>query len=301
MRFTIFLIFLGSILSAQNHLNDFNLSGKVKNLESTTYLFSDNSKTNPSGFLDSEMYDAIQLDFDRKGNLIQRENYLDYRGKLGLFDRTIYQFNFTNQIEKQETTLVQNGEEPRKISQKKQFYYIQNQLIRIDEFNTGRTSDQFWVTNLVYDGGRLKKKEFWMDDEIFSVTEFENRLTKISSEKTFHNDGKLGKTIQYNYDENANLILKSTKSGNEKTEESFEYGKNFLKNQSIRNNELIISKTNFDENGLPNEIQKFNYKTQKFDLYQFKFKYDAQNNWINCVILENQSPKFVIKRTISYY
>jgi len=301
MRFTIFLIFIGSILSAQNHLNDFNLSGKVKHLESATYLFSDNSKTNPSGFLDSEMYDAIQLNFDRKGNLIQRENYLDYQGKLGLFDRTIYQFNFINQIEKQETTLVQNGEEPRKISQRKKFYYIQNQLVRIDEFNSGRTSDQFWVTNLVYDGGRLKKKEFWMDDEIFSVTEFENRLTKIISEKTFHNDGKLGRIINYNYGENANLILKSIKSGNEKTEESFEYRKNFLLSKTIKENDKVVLKTDFDENGLPVEVQKFNYKTQSFDLYRFKFEYDLHNNWINCVILENETPKFITKRRITYY
>ena len=58
----------------------------------------------------------------------------------------------------QETTLIQNGEEPRKISQRKIYYYLKNQLQRVDEFNSGRTSDQFWVTNWVYDRGKLKEK-----------------------------------------------------------------------------------------------------------------------------------------------
>jgi len=52
---------------------------------------------------------------------------------------------------------------------------------------------------------------------------------------------------------------------------------------------------------LPKEIRKFNYATQEFDLYQFQFQYDNQNNWINCVILMNQTPKLIIKRKIDYY
>lgn len=300
MFYKIILLFFGSFLLGQNHLNDFQLNGKVKSLESTTYLVTD-PKTQPSGFLDSENYDAIKLGFDPNGNLVLRENYLDYRGKLGLFDQTMFQFNYNNQIEKQETILIQNGEEPRKLSQKKHFYYLGNQLIRMDEFNFGRTTDQFWVTNFVYEGGRLKRKYFWMEDAVFSRSEFENRLMKITSEKTFHNDGKLGKTINYKYDENAKLILKSSESGNEKTVETFTYNDKKLESHIVEVNGQIILNETFDSAELPRKILKFNYKTKQFDLYQFKYELDSQNNWINCLILEEEKPKFKIVRKINYY
>lgn len=286
---------------AQHLTTDFRLTGKVESLQSVTKIYTNPTKTEPSGFLDSERFDSVYMKFDKQRNLILRENFSDYRGKLGLFEQTIYQFNSQNQIEKLETTLVQNGEEPRKISQRKVFYYLKNQLIRTDEFNSGRTTNQFWVTNFIYEGGRLKRKDVWMDDEIFSKLEFENRLMKVTSEKTFHNDGKLGKTIDYKYDENAKLILKSTKSGNERTDETFEYENAKLITHTIQNNDKVILKEILNADELPKEIQKFNYTTQKFDLHQFKFEYDSQNNWINCLILENQIPKFIIKRIINYY
>lgn len=301
MRLTFLFIIFCSFLSAQSHLRDFNLKGKVRNLESTTYLYSGNS-TNPSGFLDSENFDAIKLNFDQKGNLILRENYLDYRGKLGLFDKTVYQFNFSNQIEKQETTLVQNGEEPKKISQKKTFYYLKNQLIRTDEFNSGRTTDQFWVINHIYNGGRLKKKEIWMEDEIFSTSEFEHRLHNIISEKTFHNDGKQGRKVSFEYDENQNVKNKTTESGNEKTIETFMYDKNVLKEHVVKNKKQEIQlREIFNPEGLLSSTEKINYTKNSLAQFKFEYEFDSQNNWIKCVILENETPKFKVIRTINYY
>lgn len=302
MKLSFLFIILCSFLSAQSNLNDFNLKGKVRNIESTTYSFSDQSKTVNSGFLDSENFDAIKLNFDKKGNLVSRENYLDYRGKLGLFDKTIYHFNATNQIEKQETTLVQNGEEPKKNSQKKVFFYLKTQLIRIDEFNSGRTTNQFWVINHIYNGGRLKKKEFWMEDEIFSTSEFEHRLHNVISEKTFHNDGKQGRKISFEYDENQNVKNKTTESGNEKTIETFLYDRNVLKEHLVKNNKQEIQlREIFSPDGHPSSIEKINYTKNSLAIYKFEYEFDSQNNWIKCVILENEIPKFKINRTINYY
>lgn len=294
------LLFSG-ILLGQNTLSDYSLHGNVRALQSVTSISKNEMQTAVSGFLDSEKFDSVYLKFDQKGNLVLKENYLDYRGKLGLFDRTIFQFNLNNQIEKLETTLIQNGEEPRKISQQKLFYYIQNQLVRIDVFNSGRISDQFWVMNYIYDGGRLTRKDFWMEDAIFSNSKFEYRLMKVISEKTFHNDGRLGKTTTFKYDNNAKLILKSTESGNEKTEETFDYEKQNTILHKVKNNDKVLLAEYRSQNNLPREIQKFNYITQKFDVYEFKFEYDSQNNWINCLILKNQLPEFTIKRKIYYY
>lgn len=297
-----FILLLICSFSFAQQLSDFKLIGKVKSLESTTFLYSNSSKTNPSGFLDSEYFDAIKLNFDQKGNLTLKENYLDYQGKLGLFDKTIYQFNFANQIEKQETTLVQNGEEPKKISQRIKFYYLANQLIRRDEFNSGRTTNQFWVINHIYNGGRLKKKEFWMEDEIFSTSNFENKLHKVISETTVHNNGKTGQIISYEYDENQNLKNKTTQSGNEKTIETFSYDKNVLKEHLVQNkNQEIQLRETFNLQGLPSSIEKVNYNRKSLTQFKFEYELDAQNNWINCVILEDETPKYKIIRKISYY
>lgn len=301
MKLALILCFCCVFLTAQQHLHDFKLNGNVQSLESTSYSFSQ-TKTSPSGFLDSELYDKIKLDFDRNGNLVSRENYLDYQGKLGLFDKTVYQFNSHNQIEKQETTLIQNGEEPKKISQRKLLYYLGDRLIRTDEFNFGRTTDQFWVINYIYIGGRLKKKVFWMDDKIFSVTEFEHRLYKIISETTIHNDGKKGQKINFEYDDNQRIKNKTTEAGNEKMTESFLYEKDHLKEHIIKNKQQEVQlKETFNSFGLPVLIEKINYNTNSLTAYKFEYEFDLQNNWINCVILEDGTPRYKIIRKINYY
>lgn len=297
----ILFLFCPVFLFAQLQIDDFQLNGNIESVQTKSGVWENEAKTSASGFFETEDFDSVFLKFDRKGNLVLRKNFLDYQGKLGLFDETKFQFNAESQIEFQETELIQNGEEPWKISQRKIYYYIENQLARIDEFNSGRTTDQFWVTNFIYEGGRLKRKDFWMEDKIFSYSKFAHRLMKITKEETFHNDGKLGKTIDYGFDENAKLILKSAHSGNEYFEETFEYEKGKLARKTISENKNIIQIEKFNSLGLPLEIQKFNYQKKKMDVYRFKFEYDSHDNWINCVILVNQTPQLKIKRKIKYH
>lgn len=297
-----FLLLLTGILQAQFRTTDFQLLGKVESVQSVTYAYENPSKTEVSGFLDSEQFDSVYLKFDRRRNLIVRENFLDYRGKLGLFDRTILQINPSNQLEKLETTLIQNGEEPRKISQRKKFYYLRNQLVRQDEFNSGRTSDQYWVTNYLYEKGEIAEKVFWMEDEIFSRDQFNyNFKGELTEEKNFHNNGSVGKTIDYKH-VNGFLSKKTTSSGNEKTTETFIYDSEFLSKYELMDNSGRILRTEtYDKNGLLSELQKFNHKTKQIDNYSFKFELDKENNWIKCEISQNKTPIYVIKRTINYF
>lgn len=301
IKIKILFLFCPIFLVAQIQRNDFQLNGNVESVQTKSIHWENESKTSASEFFETENFDSVYLKFDPNGNLILRKNFLDYQGKLGLFDETKFRFNAENQIEYQETILIQNGEEPRKTSQQRIYYYIKNKLARIDEFNSGRTTNQFWVTNFIYEGGRLKRKDFWMEDKVFSYSEFAHRLTKITKEETFHNDGKPGKTIDYGFNENAKLILKSTNSGNEHLEETFEYNGEKLVTKTFFENKKAVRVEKFNPSGLPNEIQKYNYRKGKMDVYQFKFEYDSYGNWINCVILINQTPRLNIKREIKYY
>lgn len=303
MRISLFFLFLTGILSAQFRTTDFRLLGKVESVASITTHYSNPNQTGVSGFLDSEQFDSIYLKFDKRRNLVLNENYLDYRGKLGLFDRTVLQINPSNQLEKLETTLIQNGEESRKISQRKIYYYLRNQLVRTDEFNSGRTTDQFWVMNASYDPrGEISEKKYWMEDEVFSIDKFMyDEKGLLRSEKNFYNNGSQGKIVEYEYRE-GNLLKKMTRSGNETTIETFVYDTDKLSGyQHAENSGKILRTESYDKNGLLSELKKFNHKTQQFDVYRFDFEMDGENNWTKCVITRNQTPIYLVQRKITYY
>ena len=303
MRISLFFLFLTGILSAQFRTTDFRLLGKVESVASITTHYSNPNQTGVSGFLDSEQFDSIYLKFDKRRNLVLNENYLDYRGKLGLFDRTVLQINPSNQLEKLETTLIQNGEESRKISQRKIYYYLRNQLVRTDEFNSGRTTDQFWVMNASYDPrGEISEKKYWMEDEVFSIDKLiYDEKGLLRSEKNFYNNGSQGKIAEYEYRE-GNLLKKMTRSGNETTIETFVYDTDKLSGyQHAENSGKILRTESYDKNGLLSELKKFNHKTQQFDVYRFDFEMDGENNWTKCVITRNQTPIYLVQRKITYY
>ena len=98
IKLSLLLLFSAVGLSAQFRTTDFRLLGKVESVQSVTKSFSNPDQTKVSGFLDSEQFDSVYLKFDRRRNLILRENYLDYRRILGLFDRTVLQINPSNQL-----------------------------------------------------------------------------------------------------------------------------------------------------------------------------------------------------------
>ncbi|MFV0303861.1 MAG: hypothetical protein ACK5IC_00055 [Moheibacter sp.] len=283
--------------------SDFGLIGKVESLQSVTVDYSMKIETKVSGFLDSEMFDSIYLKFDKQRSLVLRENYLNYRGKLGLFNQTEFQYNFQNQIEKLQTILIQNGEEPRRITQLKTFFYLKNNLIRIDEYNSGRTTDQNWIVNYVYNGGNITEKVFWMEDAIFSTSKFEYDYNgEILSEKSFHNNGVLGKTIQNEYNQFGQIEKKVVKSGNEMTRETFEYGTVYKSSTKITDKSGNTLRAEiFDKRGLVKEIQKINYQTNQVDSYQFYFELDNVGNWTKCEIRKNNIPTYITNRKINYY
>lgn len=299
----ILLILVAQCLVAQNKTIDFGLIGNVKSLSSVTTSFQNPNQTTTSGILDSEYFDSIYLEFDQKRNLTLRENYLDYRGKLGIFDRTFFRFNANNQIEKIENFLIQNGEEPKKLAQEKKFYYIHNQLLRVDEFNSGRTSNQFWVVNWIYEKGWLKEKVYWMEDQVFSkdVFEFDSKHHPIS-EKNYSNNGN---TNRFKFFENHRSGLPMriiTQTGNEQTVENFEYGINYLKKRELIDNKGNITWVEkFDVNGRIFEIKKYNYTTLSYDTYNFDFELDKTNNWVKCNISLNGQLTFQINRKINYF
>lgn len=291
-----------SPIFGQQRTTDFALVGPVENVQSVTIALNV-GKTAASGFLDSQNFDSIYWQFDRQRNLIVQENFLDYRGKLGIFDRTIYQINPQNQLEKSETTLIQNDEEPRKIAQRKTYYYLGNRLIRMDEFNAGRNADQYWVTNSVYDAKGLQKKVFWMEDEIFSYTDFTlDHFQHPWQELTYANNGQL--THQKVYENNRlGLPLRIRYGHPQKMNvEKLSYGAKYLAEKQVYDEAGVLIRTEqYGAQGQIEEIHQLNYNTRQTDVYRFEFQKDPMNNWIFCEISKNGQPSYVIKRKIKYF
>lgn len=292
-----------SQLWAQQKTTDFGLIGPIKSVQSVTYLLDFPKNTTASGFLDSQNFDSIYWQFDRQRNLILQENFLDYRGKLGLFDQTVYQINPQNQLEKSVTTLIQNGEEPRKIAQKKVYYYLANRVIRIDEFNSGKNTDQYWVINLSYGTQGLHQKVYWMEDEVFSETKLKyNHKNHLLEELTYGNNGHL--THQKTYENNNFGLPLHIRFGQPKklNTEKITYGTKYLTEKQVYDDMgALILTEKYNDQGEIAEIHQLNYQTRQTDVYQFKFQKDPKNNWIVCEISKNGRPTFVIKRKINYF
>lgn len=292
-----------NFINAQFRTTDFELVGKIKSVQSVCRPYQNSNQTTVAGFLNHQEFDSVYLEFDNRRNLKLRENYLDYQGKLGLFDRTVYQINPSNRIEKSVTTLVQNGESPKKISQKKSYYYLGNLLVRTDEFNSGQTTDQYWVANSTYKNGVLNEKVFWMEDAIFSKTkyEFDSNINPVS-EKTIHNNGLTGLSVVYENDKTGMPIRIINKSGNQETVENIEYAGAYPLKKSFKDRDGKITETDlYNSSGRIFEVEKINYQNNKTDRYRFEYEFDPNNNWTNCKISKNGLPTFEIQRKISYY
>lgn len=299
--FSLFIAFQSVI--AQTQLQEFKLKGKVKSLSSKTYAYGSSTQFEVSGFLDSEMYNAIDLEFSPFGKLICKTQYLDYRGKLGVFDVTNYFYNPQQQLEKLETTLIQNGEEPKRISQIRKYYYLNNQLIREDEFNYGRTTQQYWVFNHAYYGNKLLKKTTWMEDEVFTQTLYTYNFNgEIQSQIDRFNNGKVGKSIAQRFDVKTQTKTIETTYGNQKSKEEFKFltPNSFTYLQWDDQNKLIKQVEN-DSYANPKSAQIYKPNQNQLVKFEFKYEFDSENNWIQCTIFEQNIPKYTILRYITYY
>lgn len=298
-----YLFLLLSIISwAQISQKDFHLKGKIKTLKSTTYAI-ENGNWEVSGFLDSEYFNQVELDFNHLGNIISKTQYLDYRGKLGIFDQTFYQYNPQNQLVKQKTILIQNQEEPQRFSQIKKFYYLNSQIIRIDEFNLGLNNDQTWTFNYLYQNQNLIEKHTWMEDQIFSKTIYKYDITnQLYQTIDYTNHGKEMKKIEESFDKNNQVKTVQTSYGNQKFIETIHY-KNPKRIVYEKTNEfgVLLNQKEYNKYQLINLVKKRENSQDQFINFEFQYDYDKYENWVECIISVNHIPKYKIKRLITYF
>ena len=281
-------------------LADFNLKKKKKKIISTATEANGNSTTLP--FYENEYYDQVSLEFNPKGLLTKRTNYLDYRGKLAVYNYVNYDYNNANLIDKQTNVVINNGEDPKRTASDKKFVYDNNnRLINLTEKIEGKSSKSSYETVFSY-SNKLDK----ITTKVEGSTISENNLTYnknsllVLDEMTSFN-GKKGRKSYYIYD-GKTPVYNEEIAGNSSKIMFFENG-NISKLQSFDNNKMLAYQADFDSK---NEI--INFKKQSFrngqtvlTEYQVTYDYDSKNNWIKASISTNGTLKYVVKRTISYY
>ena len=281
-------------------LADFNLKGKVEKIISTATEVNGNSTTLP--FYENEYYDQVSLEFNPKGLLTKRTNYLDYRGKLAVYNYVNYDYNNSNFIDKQTNTVINNGEDPKRIASDKTFVYDnKNRLINLTENIEGKSSKSSYETIFNY-SNKLDKITTKVEGSTISgnnLTYNKNGLLVLDEMTSF--DGKKGRKSYFIYDNETPVFLEEI-AGNSSKIMFLENG-NISKLQSFDANKKLDYQADFDSRKQIIHFKKQSFKNGETILtsYQVTYEYDAKNNWTKASISSNNTPKFVVKRVIHYY
>lgn len=281
-------------------LNDFGLKGKIKKVISTATDINGNSATLP--LYENEYYDQVSLEFNEKGLLDKRINYLDYRGKLGVYNYVDYVYKTSYLLDSQINTIVNNGEDPKRIASNKTYYYDhKNQLIRLLEKVEGKTSKSTYDTNFIY-SNRLDR----IITKVENTVRAENNLTYnkngflVLNESTSF-DGKKGRKSYYLYD-NKTPVFKEEIAGSLSLVTFFDKG-SVSKIQSFDANKNLTYEALYNSNNEIEalKIQSFRAGKSILTSYNVSYTYDAKGNWVKANVTLDGQTRFNVTRAISYY
>lgn len=281
--------------------SDFHLKGNVEKVTSTA--FDENGKTTTLPFLENEYYNQVDLTFDKKGNLTKRTNSLDYKGDIKTYSYIDYLYDSANRLTEQKTTIINNGEDPLRVSSLKNYKYNANgQISALNEFVKSKTSTSIYQTEFEY-LNNLNLITTKIDNSISSKNKFTyNKNGRLIKEETISFDGRKGLTKYYIYDQNVPVYLEEVIDNRKQiTYYDLENGgskfQKFDHNQELKL-ELVY---NNQKNITSAKVQAFQNGKSTLKSYDLKYEFDAVGNWISCEVLNNGELKYIVKRFISYY
>lgn len=305
-----FTFFVSIVISAQEihtneyktniSLSDFHLNGKVKNILTTAKNINGEYATLP--FFENELYNQILLEFNRYGLLDKQTNYLDYSGRLGVYSFVDYVYKDSKLVVGEKKTIINNGEDPKRIASDKKYIYANNNLVGLVEVLKNKSSSiTNYETNFEY-SNQLNKIVTKIEGKIISennLTYNKNGLLVLNELTSF--DGRKGNKTFFIY-ENDEPIFQQKIGGNINTVTFFD--KNSLsKIQSFDSNKDLVYEASFNARNEIESIKKQYFKNGKSFLsdYEIKYSYDKLNNWILADVYEGSKLKYTINREINYY
>lgn len=283
------------------NLQEYQLNGKVEKITSTATDKNGNTTTLP--FLENEFYNQIVLEFNKKGLLTKRVNYLDYKGKLAIYSFTENSYNHKNHANQQKTTVINNGEDPLRIASFKEYNYDnKGNILTIKEELKSKNSTSIYLTNFIYDN-QLNEVVTKHNNNILSKNVLiYNKNGKLSKEEVITISGKKGLKKYYIYDNQTPIFLEENNNGKKQItfitiEDNASTYQQFDQNQNLQlelvkdiNNQIISAKK-----------QSFSQGKPILNSYNLTYDFDQFGNWITCNVLKNNELNYQIKREIIYY
>ena len=241
------------------------------------------------------------FNYDKKGRLVKLKE-IDHYGNGSLLEYN-YKYNSEDSI----TQLIireNNFSQTYKIERDKNNRTIKREIIQNDTVQSTYSAKYDSNNNLIsesefkYGNNPVKLIERSFNTQ--NLKEKEN-ITEYSNWDTISVENK------YFYNENNKIIVEQFNIENDSTfdETKYKYHNNGELKESttvIGDNEFkLIEKNQYNENGDLTEKMVKTSDEETNDVWNYDFKYDSENNWIEKIEFKNDKPLKILKRTIEYY
>jgi len=313
----------------KNHISEYGFKGKVKSVKSELFNLIPEKDTfkigekingisidrnellefNITGNLtfskeflaNGKVSDEIINTYDKNNQLTQRK-VIDNYGKGSVID---YQY-FYNSSDSLEQVIIagKNFKRIHKIERDKKVRPIKNLTIQNDTILTTYVVEYDQNNNVVNEK-QFKNQNIPVKliDRTFNAKNLKVREQIIEYSRW----DTLRYQNEFTYDKDQNLIL-----GKYNVENDSSY--NTVKNTYYKNGKLkesvsefgerdysLIQNQKFNENGdlIVQAVNTSDGETK--DIWEYKFKYDKNNNWIEKIEYKNSKPLRIVKREIEYY
>jgi hypothetical protein len=321
--------FKNSRLETYNDIQDRNLYGKIKSVETNIYAFSVKNdsiivgdrinsmsdikneivKFNSLGFIESEkeyyfngkLKQEKTFTYNNNNNRLNQIDFIDYYGK----GQHSFQKFYYNEID----SLIQTID-------------CQDTLCFVTEIERNNKNQILEKTNMLnkktinyttyeYDNnGKLIKEVMHQNDTIIKIVERVFDKEKIIREKIIENDPyeTLAYIRKFEYDNKEKLIsIKLFYSDDENSYSltSFFYDNDLnliaLKQTEIGAKQFISFENQYDIYGNIVEHKRIPSYNDNIKIWSNKLSYDSRNNWIKNIGYYNGQPLYIAFREITYY
>jgi len=314
MRNILLLFITMSFFGCETHqenttdLANLNLNGKVKSITEVSFeaidefgkiskglkYRDDNSIKNrldlfPSntGFYKPEngiILNDFFMQFNEYGNLIEIDNFLDG------FPNEKYIFDYNDKNSKtEEREYNRSG----KINNSSKYTYNnKNQIIQEDLYVKSTDINRKFTYDYNENDELSGKTMFSTNGQnIDLLTKFTyNKQGLLIESKYSNSNNKYAYKYNYFYDKNNNLIKLTYTDNKGLIQQTYQF--KYDANNNVIEEELIHSQ---------DTVTTYGYKTNFSYKYNYKYELDKLNNWVKCILLIDNNPKFIFEREIEYF
>ncbi|WP_417888183.1 hypothetical protein [Zunongwangia sp.] len=318
-----------SLSKRKNDISDYGLNGKVKSLKSEVFsliqqkdTFRIGNKENSSGldrnitiefnqdgkldfekeyYANGKLINEVLYTYDKDNKLINRKE-IDNYGKGSFYDNE-FLYNSKDSI----TKWIMSNNDFKRIHK-----------IKRDDKNRPVKMEIFQNDTIVY----VYKIEYDKYDNIISEKEFKSKDIPIKIIDRTFNEYHLKskeKVVEYNtwdtlvyeshffYNSDRNLTLEKHNIENDSslTEIKNSYYENGKLKESVSkpigSSYFVITVEKFNKKGDLIEHSRIPSDESPKEIWEYKYKYDYKDNWIEKINFKDNKPLRIIKRSIQYY